>query len=974
LESGSLTPGSRLDTEQVTPLEQAIVAARQRLDARDPPGALMRLVDALQSALQSAGSRALGAAELIVAEQMADLASLLGEWPAADALLTAIEEAARNANALEGADYACLKRAHIHVLRADLDTAREVLSSLAPRIGELEDIEFTSGGLMAWERAIFWRELGRDAQLMLLSRAYLVFALMLMDLGQYPAADAAIVRGLVAAGAGASDSVAADAEPYLRLARVRCLIEQGALAEADRQLEEMASKLDPKAAQGLHVQRLELSARAAQLSGRLGSALDVHDEICRFCAESGFTSAALTARLNRAHIWIMLNQTRSAEAELDAAERLTLASSSYRDIGRTSAGRIGYLRAAIGRRREGAADHFSLAPSVRAMQLPRRRRSRAQLRRTQTANAPAASSAIAAMEAATGDVWVRFEARANAIEEKLRSGETDDALALIGHVRANFGAVPSPLLAARVRLFEGIEAELRADPAEALDAYRSAARDFERLSASLDLWRAERCAVGLAARHPAAADAVGTSAMELATAADKTLEAIAETLPPEARAIYLLDKSDAAEDALRREVEQLMAIQAKVDALPFFRRWLAQRRPRAAALEMLRRLDRARSESTGKAPQQHAEARLPAAGATLVFVSLPDGLFTALLTPRRITWRLAEVSRLALRDLLAEWHLSAQLESHPNEGGATSVALQRLADAIGLAELVAEIGPRHVRRLRIIADDVLHGAPFAALPLDGMPLVQTSALSLASRIWPQRRTPERQPSGPRRALLVAIGQGGSRYSALPNAAVETQATAAWLAALGGFEMTTMTDDAVEVSGVKAALSACAFAHVVCHGAFEMSDLARSGLVLRPDREPPHILSLAEIFELDLSRLDHVTLSACWAADNYILPGRRVISLPGALAQAGAGTILAAMWKVSDAFAPAFMQRFYELAAYMPKVDALARVQRECHDGSLPRCAGIDPASPYLWAGFTIYGDDGEAVIGRKLWTKLLLWS
>jgi CHAT domain-containing protein len=963
--------------EQLTALEQAVAAARQRLEARDPAGALMRLVDALLGALQSAGARPLGAAELIVAEQMADLASLLGEWLAADSLLTAIEAAARNASALEGADYACLKRAHIHVLRADLDTAREVLSSLAPRIGQLEDIEFTRAGLIAWERATLWHELGLDAQLMLLSRAYLVFALMLMDLGQYPAADTAIARGIIAASAGTTDSVAADAEPYLRLARARSLIEQGALAEADRELEEMASRLDPKAAQGLHVQRLELSARAAQLSGRLGPALDAHDEICRFCAESGFTSAALTARLNRAHIWIALNQTHAAEAELDAAEQVTRApSSSNADMRRSSAGRIGYLRAAIGRRREGAADHFSLAPSVRAMQSPYQRRGRVQSRRPRPANAPATGSAMATMEAATGDVWVRFEARANAIEEKLRSGKTDEALALIGHVRANFGAIPSPLLAARVRLFAGIEAELRAQPSEALDAYRSAARDFERLGARLDLWRAERCAVGLAARHPATADAAGASTMELANEADRTLEAIAESLLPEARAIYLLDKSDAAEDALRREIEQLMAMQVEIDALPFLRRWLAQSRLRAAAMEMLKRLDRARAEGAGKgkASQPQAEARLPAA--TLVFVSLPDALFTALVTRRRVVWRVAEISRLALRDLLAEWHLSAQLESHPDEGGATSAALQRLADAIGLADLIADLGARHVRRLRIIPDDVLHGAPFAALPLDGMPLVRTTALSLASRIWPQRRTPEPRPSGPKRALLVAVGQGGSGYGALPNAAVETRATAVWLAALGGFETTMLTDDAVEASRVKASLPDCAFAHIVCHGAFEMSDLARSGLVLRPDREPPHILSLADIVDLDLWWLNHVTLSACWAADNYILPGRRVISLPGALAQAGAGTILAGMWKVSDAFAPAFMQRFYELAACMPKVDALARVQRECLVGTLPGSAGVDPASPYLWAGFMLYGDDGEAALAPKssIWTKLLSWS
>ena len=172
--------------DHITALGQAIVVARQRIESRDPAGALMYLVDALQGVLCGAGARPLGAAELIIAEQMADLASLLGEWPAADSLLRAIEATARNSHALEGADYACLKRAHMHMLRGDLDTAREVLASLAPRIGELDSIEFTSSGLIAWERVIAWRGLTHSAELMLLSRVDLVFALVLIDLGQYP--------------------------------------------------------------------------------------------------------------------------------------------------------------------------------------------------------------------------------------------------------------------------------------------------------------------------------------------------------------------------------------------------------------------------------------------------------------------------------------------------------------------------------------------------------------------------------------------------------------------------------------------------------------------------------------------------------------------------------------------------------------------------------------------------------------------
>jgi CHAT domain-containing protein len=145
-------------------------------------------------------------------------------------------------------------------------------------------------------------------------------------------------------------------------------------------------------------------------------------------------------------------------------------------------------------------------------------------------------------------------------------------------------------------------------------------------------------------------------------------------------------------------------------------------------------------------------------------------------------------------------------------------------------------------------------------------------------------------------------------------------------------------------------------HIACHGVFKADAPDQSGLVLIPQPDAPEILSLRELSDLNLADLRHATLSSCWSADHFILPGRWIISLPETLWRAGARSILGCLWVVSDDLTVAFMRRFYERLETCPRDEALQLTQLECLRRKLPNCEIEDQSNLYYWAGYNLYGD------------------
>ena len=211
--------------------------------------------------------------------------------------------------------------------------------------------------------------------------------------------------------------------------------------------------------------------------------------------------------------------------------------------------------------------------------------------------------------------------------------------------------------------------------------------------------------------------------------------------------------------------------------------------------------------------------------------------------------------------------------------------------------------------------------------------------------------------------MVGVSRGVDNFPELPEVHTETRSVAALLASRGVKVRLLVNDDA-SCAAVLDGLREATLAHIACHGTFEPDRPDRSGLVLIP--RPGHFerLTLRDLSGLELKYCRHVTLSSCWSADNFILPGRWIISLPETLWRSGAGSALGCLWPVDDEVAGPFMSRLYGQLADLPRDAALREAQLACLANKLgcTRGAGhrpIDTRASFYWAGFNLYGEPGR---------------
>jgi CHAT domain-containing protein len=80
-----------------------------------------------------------------------------------------------------------------------------------------------------------------------------------------------------------------------------------------------------------------------------------------------------------------------------------------------------------------------------------------------------------------------------------------------------------------------------------------------------------------------------------------------------------------------------------------------------------------------------------------------------------------------------------------------------------------------------------------------------------------------------------------------------------------------------------------------------------------------------------------------------MSGEGILGLTRAFQYAGARSVLASLWEVSDASTAALMKTFYRhLAEGVPKAEALRRAQ-------LALLRKPATSAPYYWAAFTLAG-------------------
>lgn len=148
-------------------------------------------------------------------------------------------------------------------------------------------------------------------------------------------------------------------------------------------------------------------------------------------------------------------------------------------------------------------------------------------------------------------------------------------------------------------------------------------------------------------------------------------------------------------------------------------------------------------------------------------------------------------------------------------------------------------------------------------------------------------------------------------------------------------------------------------HFATHGFADERFPLNSGLVLTlPERFEESgedgLLQAWEILERVRLDADLVVLSACETGLGKDLGGEGLLSLTRAFQYAGARSVVASLWRVSDEATTELMLRFYRhLKAGAATADALRAAQLELIRGNP---VGTTLSDPSTWAAFEVYGD------------------
>jgi CHAT domain-containing protein/tetratricopeptide (TPR) repeat protein len=283
------------------------------------------------------------------------------------------------------------------------------------------------------------------------------------------------------------------------------------------------------------------------------------------------------------------------------------------------------------------------------------------------------------------------------------------------------------------------------------------------------------------------------------------------------------------------------------------------------------------------------------------------------------------------------------------------------------------------RRVIVLPDGPLHLVPFGALAsadvprlrhlVQDRPVARAQAITLLARpqaVAPESRTPLR---------LLAFGDpGGPAHLALPRARAEVEALGRLYAGEGRVFVGT---EATE-SRAKAASGGARYLHFASHGVTDDRFPLDSYLALGASgdgraREDGRLQGW-EVCEQVRLGADLVVLSACDTGLGAELAGAGLLGLTYAFQFAGARSVVASLWPVSDRSTAPLMRAFHERMRRGERpAQALREAQLELMSRPIApdaRLAGglrrllrmprpedlpLDASHPYYWAAFQLFG-------------------
>lgn len=924
------------------------------------------------------------AADLSIIQSLADLAIFFGDFQIADDLLTALTSLCEEEGNIHRADYARLKHINLALDWGDPRQADRLFEDMSPRIGKIRKIQISPSGLVQWERSCSWSDTDSQDRTVLFSQLYLAMGRLLSALGQYGDAIKMFNRGFIHtqtqdSSASRVPSLAEQNAMPLKLGITSAYLEQGNMETAKANLAILRNALNEREHPVFFVRWLELSGKMSLLCGEFGQALENFKRVQEVCHHLGAKRAVLKGTLNLAHVLILLNQTSLAKDYLLDAQADAQTYEDQELINRTKL--LMCMAHARGQ---------SLVPGSDSVK---------DIRQSHTNNVPDVvdnQQHNFFLTTQSANYLALFEDRVLSFHWFLSHYNLATVANLFTQIKEAFGFSDSILIRLKIRIIEGILAyyygvenqgnnsrQYFYSAASILDEVRPHLR---KLGLKAELWQVQRFLGWCLSRLESPVE----EQEALAEETNELLTQLTESLSPEDQAIYLLNKWTADEEYIAAQINQLQRRQAKLRdgffLLRPWRSWLLKQRLH----NLMKHIDRYKDTLVKrtiefKREDENEESRQnftlwhrlfthPRKRITLSFLILPDRVLAV-----RNGWFLFDfhvifTTRLEIRNLVQRWHQSIEgkngsrdLGAIPNEYSDESLMAELANQSRELAEQLSEMLkisslleklPKRVRAITIVPDDILHGFPFGIIRHRGNYLIKHYALSIAYESSFQK-TP--QPTQIDKGLIVGVSQAIEHSPPLPAIRKELEHVKHWL---DRHNIKTIRLDDNQYNPeyqphkqtVLKRLSVATLLHIACHGIFESNRPDLSGLVLISSSGEKDILSFRELSQLDLKPLRHATLSSCWSADHFMLPGRWIISLPETLWRAGTQSILGCLWEVDDGVAVSFMTHFYNYLDKLPRDEALRQTQLDCLENNLSDCENVDTTNPIFWAGFSLYGD------------------
>ncbi|HSE37039.1 MAG TPA: CHAT domain-containing tetratricopeptide repeat protein [Blastocatellia bacterium] len=240
-------------------------------------------------------------------------------------------------------------------------------------------------------------------------------------------------------------------------------------------------------------------------------------------------------------------------------------------------------------------------------------------------------------------------------------------------------------------------------------------------------------------------------------------------------------------------------------------------------------------------------------------------------------------------------------------------------------------------RVIVVPHGTLHYMPFHALYDGRKHIVERYEMSYAPsasvlRLCRIRSRNQSRPARPRTLVALGLPEAGT-----PSIYDEIQALGTLFP-----DSVMLTEDRATRENLFEAAPRARFLHLASHGYFRRDNPMFSFLKLADEN-----LHFYNLLDLRLNA-EMVTLSACHTGVNRVFPGDELHGLVRGFLYAGAPSVVASLWAVSDRSTTDFMREMYShIRAGATKRAALRHAQLSIKDAY---------GHPYYWAPFVLMGN------------------